>query len=244
MLEQIFLESPILSISLTAIAYLVATYVGKLLIRMKIKFIPSIIVAVVLIVVFLKIFNISFAAYNEGAKFITYFSVVATITLALHIYRRKEILKKYYHIIFLSISVGIFFGFMGTFILAVYVFNFDYPIVISLLAKSITSPIAIDFTIQYGGIPSITILGVFICGTVGAVGSVYVYKIFRIKSRIGKGLGIGSSAHGLGTAYALQMGQTEGSMSSLALTIAAIISVIFMPLLLKLCHILFAVSAG
>ncbi len=242
MLEQIFLEKPILSICLTAIAYVAATYVGKLLIKIKITIIPPIIVSVLLIVLFLKVFNISFEAYNEGARFITYFSVIATITLALHIYRRKEILKKYYHIILLSLSVGIVCGFIGTFFLAAYVFNFDYKIVISLLAKSITSPIAIDITLQHGGIPSITILGVFICGTFGAVSSVYIYKIFRIKSAIGKGLGLGSSAHGLGTVYALELGQTEGSMSSLALAIAAILSVIFMPLLLKLCYILFSIS--
>ncbi len=242
MLEQIFLESPILSISLTVIAYVAANYISKLLAKIKITIIPPIIISLILVVIFLKISDISFDAYNEGAKFITYFSVIATITLALHVYRRKEILKKYYHIILLSISVGIFFGFMSTFVLALYVFNFEYKILISLLAKSITSPIAIDFTEQYNGVPSIAILGVFICGTFGAVSSVYVYKIFGIKSAIGKGLGLGSAAHGLGTVYALEMGQTEGSMSSLALAIAAILSVIFMPLLLKLCHILFAIS--
>ncbi len=240
MLEQIFLENPILSICLTSMAYVGATYIGKLLFKIKIKIIPPIIISVILVAVFLKTFGIAFSTYNEGAKFITYFSVIATITLALHIYRRKEILKKYYHIILLSLSVGIVCGFIATFVLALHVFNFEYEILISLLAKSITSPIAIDLTEQYGGISSITILGVFICGTFGAVASIYIYKIFRIKSAIGKGLGLGSSAHGLGTVYALEMGQTEGSMSSLALAIAAILSVVFMPLLLKLCHILFA----
>ncbi len=241
MFEQIFLDKPILSICLTAIAYVAAGYIGRLLFAIKIKIIPPIIISVILVAVFLQTFGISFDTYNEGAKFITYFSVVATITLALHIYRRKEILRKYYHIILLSVSVGIVCGFMASFLLAVYVFNFDYKIVVSLLAKSITSPIAIDLTLQHGGIPSITILGVFICGTFGAVASVYIYKIFCIKSSIGKGLGLGSAAHGLGTVYALEMGQTEGSMSSLALAIAAILTVIFMPLLLKLCHILFMV---
>ena len=47
-------------------------------------------------------------------------------------------------------------------------------------------------------------------------------KLFRVKDPVAAGLGIGTCSHALGTAKALEMGETEGAMSGLAVGICGI----------------------
>ncbi len=238
-MEQLFIANPMIPITLTIIIYVLSCYISTFLSKIKLSIFSPIVISMIFLCLFLKIFDVSYATYNEGAKFITYLAVPATLTLALQVYRRKKILKENYVIIFISISIGILFGFISTFLFARYAFNLDYKLLISLLSKSITTPIAIELTDKLGGIQSVTILAVFISGIIGASLPLFIYKLFRIKSPLAQGLGLGNSSHAVGTAKAMTLGTTEGAMSSLALTISGIISIIFIPLLIKLFAIIF-----
>jgi len=51
-------------------------------------------------------------------------------------------------------------------------------------------------------------------------------KLFRIKDPVAAGLGIGAASHAMGTARALEMGVTEGAMSSLAIGVCGIITAV------------------
>ena len=53
-----------------------------------------------------------------------------------------------------------------------------------------------------------------------------VYKIFKIDDPIAKGLALGTSAHAVGTAKAMELGEVEGAMSSLAIAVSGLITVI------------------
>ena len=46
-----------------------------------------------------------------------------------------------------------------------------------------------------------------------------------------KGLALGTSAHAIGTARALELGEVEGAMSSLAIAVAGVLTVIVVPLI-------------
>lgn len=50
-------------------------------------------------------------------------------------------------------------------------------------------------------------------------------KALRITNPIAKGLAMGTSSHGMGTARAMEMGPVEGAMSSLSICIAGIMTV-------------------
>ena len=53
-----------------------------------------------------------------------------------------------------------------------------------------------------------------------------VCKIAKIEEPIAKGLALGTSAHAIGTAKAMEMGPVEGAMSSLAIAVAGLLTVI------------------
>ena len=92
----------------------------------------------------------------------------------------------------------------------------------SLLPKSVTTPIATAVSEGHGGIVPITVAAVIVTGILGNLAAPFLVKLFRVKDPVAAGLGIGTCSHALGTAKALEMGETEGAMSGLAVGICGI----------------------
>ena len=79
---------------------------------------------------------------------------------------------------------------------------------------------------ELGGLVTITVAVIIVTGVIGNVIGEAVCKLFRIYEPIAKGLALGTSAHAIGTAKALEMGEVEGAMSSLAIAVAGLLTVI------------------
>ncbi|NFU78322.1 LrgB family protein, partial [Clostridium botulinum] len=97
-------------------------------------------------------------------------------------------------------------------------------------------PIGIEVSKVLGGIPAITVSAIIITGIMGAVIAPIVCKIFKIKNNIAIGISIGTSSHAIGTTKAIEMGETEGAMSSLAIGIAGLITSFLAPIIIKFLH--------
>jgi putative effector of murein hydrolase len=117
--------------------------------------------------------------------------------------------------------------------------GFDEVISKSLVPKSVTTPIGIEISKQIGGLPSITVVAIVITGIIGAVLGPFICRFFRIKDKVAVGVAIGTASHALGTTRAIELGETEGAMSGLAIGIAGLITVFLAPLLLYLFSRLF-----
>jgi len=110
----------------------------------------------------------------------------------------------------------------------------DHVLMVSLAPKSVTTPIAMSLSEKSGGIPALTAAFVVICGIFGGlIGPVLLRKL-GIKSKIAQGLAMGSSAHALGTARAMEMGAVEGAISGLAIGIMGIATALLIPLAEKI----------
>ena len=105
-------------------------------------------------------------------------------------------------------------------------FGLNEVIINSILPKSVTTAIAVGIAEVRDGNISITSAAVFVAGITGAVLSPGMIKEFRIKNKVAAGLAIGTSSHALGTTKALELGETEGAMSSIAICMAGIITVV------------------
>ena len=101
-------------------------------------------------------------------------------------------------------------------------FGLDKAITVSLLPKSVTTPIATAVSEGHGGIVPITVAAVIVTGILCNLVSPLLIKILRVKDPMAAGLGIGTCSHALGTAKALELGETEGAMSGLAIGISGI----------------------
>ena len=95
-----------------------------------------------------------------------------------------------------------------------------------MLPKSITTAIGMGVSEELGGIVTITVAVIIITGVLGNMIAEVVYKIAKIEEPIARGLGLGTSAHAIGTAKAMELGPVEGAMSSLAIAVAGLLTVI------------------
>jgi putative effector of murein hydrolase len=114
------------------------------------------------------------------------------------------------------------------------ILGLDDSLVISLYPKSITTPMGYELSMILNGLPAITVFSIVITGITGAVTAPWVLEKANIKSKIAKGIAIGSSSHVLGTSKAFEMGEVEGAMSSLAIALTGLVTVLVVPMLVNL----------
>lgn len=228
---ELFETNPIIPIVITLIAYIISY---TIYIKTKLPILTPLVTTVILVGFSLYFMQIPYNVYNEsGGKFINALVGPATVVLALPIYRNLPILKANLPVILISIAIGSAIGIIGIFIMSK-ALGISDNIFLSLLPKSVTTAIAVDISANIGGIKSITVLSVIISGITGAIVAPFVCKIFKIKSPLAVGLGIGTSSHAVGTSKAIEMGETEGAMSGLAIGIAGALTVVLLPILYRL----------
>ena len=206
-------------------------YEAGVLLRKKWNFalFNPLLIAIILVILVLNIFHIDYDTYNEGAKYLSYLLTPATVCLAIPLYEQVELLKKNWKAIFAGILSGVLTSCVCILVLS-RLFRLNHEMYVTLLPKSITTAIGMGVSEELEGIVTITVAVIIITGVLGNVLADFVCKLFHITEPIAKGMGIGSAAHAIGTAKALEMGEVEGAMSSLSIAIAGILTVIMAPL--------------
>ena len=108
--------------------------------------------------------------------------------------------------------------------------NAPEVITLSMQPKSVTMPIALVLSEMSGGLPALTAVSVMICGIFGSIIGPWFLKTIGVKSKIAKGLAMGTASHGIGTSRAMQMGQFEGAIAGMAIGLMGIMTAITIPL--------------
>lgn len=174
-----------------------------------------------LLVCFMLLVDISYERYMIGGQWIGAFLGPAVVALAVPLYKHSDLLKKNLLPIAIGVGSGTIAGMMSGVLLAM-VAGFSTELVLTILPKSMTSPVAMQLSEGLGGISSLAAVFVMIAGFVGIIFGPSLLKILRIDSSVGRGLGLGTAAHGLGTAKAFEYGPEDASMSSVAMTLSAV----------------------
>lgn len=108
-------------------------------------------------------------------------------------------------------------------------FKLSDELTISLIPKSITTSIGMALSEQLGGMPSITVVAIIVTGILGSIIEPFLDKVLKINDKVAMGIAMGNASHAVGTARAMEIGETEGAMSSLTIAVAGIITVIIAP---------------
>lgn len=193
--------------------------------KFKTALLNPILIAVIIIILFLKAFKIDYATYETGSKYINYLLTPSTVCLAIPLYQQLSILKKNWKAIIAGVVAGAISS-MGSIFLMALLFNFTHEEYVTMLPKSITTAIGMGVSEELGGIVTISVAVIIITGIIGNIIAEFICKIFHIKEPVAKGIAIGSSSHAVGTAKAMEIGEIEGAMSSLALVVSGLITVI------------------
>ena len=219
-------ESMYFGFVLSLAAYLVG-------VKLKKKFgwaiLNPLLVAVVLVVACLLVFHIDYQDYNESAKYISYLLTPSTVCLAIPLYKQLELLKKNFAAVMAAIIAGVAASTVSIWAMSL-VFGLGHQHYVTLLPKSITTAIGMGVSEEAGGIVTITVMCIIITGILGNIIAEIVFKLIRLENPIARGLALGTSAHAIGTAKALELGEIEGAMSSLSIAVAGLLTVAAVPL--------------
>lgn len=207
---------------LTLAAYEVGLLVRK---KWKLAIFNPLLIAIVLIIILLKVCGLEYSSYQAGADYITYLLTPATVSLAVPLYQQLQILRQNFFAIFVGILAGALSGMISVLGLSM-LFGLTHQEYVTLLPKSITTAIGMGVSQELGGIVTITVAVIVLTGVFGNIVAEPVLKLFRIKNPVAKGIGIGTAAHALGTARAIEMGEIEGAMSGLSIVVSGVITVI------------------
>lgn len=202
---------------------------GRLKKKFKSDLLNPFLVAVIFVIVFLVVFKIEYGTYYASAQYLSYLLTPTTVSLAIPLYQKIEILKKHWVAILLGIASGVVASSLGILLLSM-LFKLSHQDYATLLPKSITTAIGIGVSEELGGIPAITVASIVVTGILGNVCGKVACQVFRLKSPIAKGIGIGTASHAMGTSKAMEMGEIEGAMSSLAIVVAGLMTAIAAPL--------------
>lgn len=211
MTEFILYES--FFILLTGGAYLAARKVYGIY---KKPYLHTILLAVGFIILFLFLFHINYGFYYEHTKVLQFLLDISVVAFGYLLYLNLDFLKKNTGIILCANFLGSLLGVLSVLAFS-WLLNTRSEITATLVPKSITTPLAVEISGALGGLTSLTAVIVVLSGLFGAVTGPSVFKLLHINTPFARGLALGTSSHGLGTAKALEYGALEGAIGGLSI---------------------------
>ncbi len=193
--------------------------------RFKKTFLNPLLISIVLVILFMLSFHVSYESYNQSARYLSYLLTPATVSLAIPLYQQLELLKRNLAAILIGVFSGMLTSLCSILSLAI-LFRLSHEQYITLLPKSITTAIGIGVSEELGGYTTITVAVIILTGILGNIIAEPVCRVFAIHSPLARGLALGTAAHAIGTAKAMELGEIEGAMSSLAIVVCGIMTVL------------------
>lgn len=190
------------------------------------KKLPPMMISGLILIAILKYFNISYESYNKSACFYTILLGPATIALAYPLIENIGLLVKNKRAVYFGFIIATLTALAVTLIIGK-IFHSDWNLIVSLIPKSVTTPIAVEISKAIGGIPELTACIVSITGIYGALLGHKILKWCHIKSDVAIGLSIGASSHVLGTSSCIEKKKDKQVvMSTIALIIIGILTTV------------------
>ncbi len=212
------LRHPVFSIAFTLLCYGVA-----LALHRRWRWVPPIVAACVPIVALLLAAHISYADYNRGGDFLTWWLGPATVALAVPMYRNGKRLRRSLPRLLLVVVAGAVVG-MATAGGTAWLLGAPIAVAMSAVPKSVTTPIAVEVARELGGIPQITVALVILAGVLGATFGPVILALFRVREDRSVGVAIGSASHGIGTASLVRRSELQAAVSSWAMAASGVVT--------------------
>lgn len=220
--------SPLLGLTVTLIAY----QAGYWLYRKSghNPLVNPVLIAVVALVALLKLTDVDYLTYFEGAKFVHFLLGPATVALAIPLFQQLRQLRESMLAILVSVVAGSLMAAVSAVAIA-WALGASRETLLSLAPKSVTTPIAMGIAEKIGGLPSLTAVLVILTGMTGAMFTTYTLNLLGITDWRARGLAIGVASHGIGTARAILVHPLAGAFAGLAMGLNGIATALLLPLL-------------
>lgn len=228
-MQEYFANSIFFGVFLTIFIYQLAAKLQK---KWPLPIFNPLLLSMFAIMGVLIVTGIPYETYEQGGQVIGNMLTPLTVCLAVPLYRQLRVLKENIAAVLISISCGCL-AHIATMLVLAKVLGVEDVLRDSLLGKSVTTAIALGVTNELGGIQGITIIGVVVAGVMGPLVGPTVLRLVHVKNPVAFGLGMGSASHAIGTSKALEIGEVQGAMSSLAIVVTGILTVIIVPIVMN-----------
>ena len=221
-MNEFLQDSMFAGVTISLIAYLIGVMLKK---KFKSGIFNPLLISIVVSIAILAIGKVDYETYNEGAKYLSWLLTPATVCLAIPLYEQWSLLKKHYKAVMLGLAAGTVTS-LSTVLGLSLLCELSHKEYVTLLPKSITTAIGMGVSEELGGYVTITVAVIIITGVFGNMFGELICKIFRITEPVSKGLAFGASSHACGPAKAIEIGEIEGAMSSLAIAVSGVLTVV------------------
>ena len=221
-MKEILCNSAYFGVTVSLIGYGAGIMLKK---KFKYAFLNPLLISIIFVIGVVTLCGVDYESYENSAQYLSYLLTPATVCLAVPLYQQMTLLRKNLAAVACGILAGVLAS-LGSVLLLAFLFGLEHDVYVTLLPKSITTAIGMGVSEELGGLVTITVAVIIVTGVIGNVIGEAVCKLFRIYEPIAKGLALGTSSHAIGTAKALEMGEVEGAMSSLAIAVAGLLTVI------------------
>ncbi|MGI6566917.1 MAG: LrgB family protein [Firmicutes bacterium] len=181
------------------------------------------------IILCLDLLDIDYSRYNQGGQLVSFFLGPATVALALPLYRRTGQIRRQIALILVSVGAGSAAA-MAVAAAIVKLLGGGPHLVLSMIPKSVTTPIAVEIAEIIGGDGALAGVFVVITGILGAMFGPELLRVCGIRDEKAIGLAMGTAAHGIGTGRAIKESESIGAYSGLALGLAGLITAVLAPI--------------
>lgn len=217
-------SSDFFAIVLTLAAFLVGRFCQE---KGKKAVFNPILIGAMLVMLVLWALDVPLEQYQQDCKALSYWMTPATICLAIGFYEQLQSLKKHLGAIALGVTAGTMASLLSVWGMCK-VFGFSQVLTVSMLPKSVTTAIGVAISDQAGGIGAVTTAAIILTGILGNIAGPMLAKIFRLEDPVSQGVAYGTASHVIGTSRATEVSQMTGAVSSLALTLAGLLTVVFL----------------
>jgi predicted murein hydrolase (TIGR00659 family) len=222
-----WITHPIFGVTVSVLAYS-----GALLIQQRWKWLHPLFVCSGFIILFLLLLHIPYDVYRVGGDMLTVLLGPATVALGVPLYKNAGLIKQHFARIFIAVAAGSAAGIASAAALVGFLGG-SREILLSMMPKSVSSPIAIEISRHLGGLPELTAVLTVLTGLFGSMFGTTILRWFGMKDGVSIGIAIGTAAHGIGTANLLKDSELRGGLSGFAMGLAGIItSILFIPIYL------------
>ena len=232
MIDKAFLSSDLFLLTLTVGLYCLGCAVYR---RLRVPLLHPVLLTFVAVIVFLSAAGIDYPRYKQATSALDFALGMSVVALGYLLYEQMEQLRGS----LLPVGVATLAGCVTGVLSVVYIaraLGADRTILNSIAPKSVTVPIAVAISEPLGGVVSVTSVVVFLVGIFGSIVGPRLLRRCGIRNPLARGLALGSAAHGIGTARAIELGAVEGELSGLAMALMGIVTALLVPLFEKFCY--------
>lgn len=221
-MNDFIMDSATAGVTISLLSYGIGSLAKR---KWKLSVFNPLLISILLTIAFLKLLHVNYDVYSSSTKSLSYLLTPATVSLAIPLYQKMELLKENTAAILSGILAGVLTSLSSVFLLAL-LFGLSHEEYVTLLPKSVTTAIGMGISEELGGYVTVTTAVIIITGVFGNMAAERLCRLFKIQNSISRGLAIGAASHVIGTSKAMEMGETEGAMSSLAVVVSGVCTVV------------------